>query len=118
MPVNADNLSTARRSAIMVEEPTGFMTDVKVEAMLMKEMRKPPPRLSLDLKLSYLAEVAAKPYPQEYKVLKLQKYNGRKGNTKENVIRFLDLVGPIVHEVHLCLTMLICISEHIPGTPI
>lgn len=46
------------------------------------------------LKPPYSDLVAAKQYPQEYKVPKFQKFNGHKGNTNEHVTRFLDSMGP------------------------
>lgn len=45
---------------------------------------------ALDLKPPYLEKVAEKDFPTEYKVPKFQKFDGRKGSTKEHVSRFLD----------------------------
>lgn len=57
---------------------------------------------SLDLKPSYSTEVAAKPYPTEYKVPKFQTFVGRKDNTKEHVVRLLDSMGAHAY-VDLCI---------------
>lgn len=51
------------------------MTRFEVEAMLKKEKEKASTSsVSLDLKPSYSTEVAAKPYPTEYRVSEFQKY--------------------------------------------
>lgn len=59
-PSNANNLYATRRPASMANEPTIFMTRVKVEATLKKEKEKAPTSfISLDLKPPYSTEVAA-----------------------------------------------------------
>lgn len=49
--------------------------------------------VSLKLMLPYLMEVAVTPYPFGYKVLKFQKFDGRKGDSKEHVASFLDSIS-------------------------
>lgn len=44
----------------------------------------------LDLKSSCPEKVVEKEFPTNYKIPKLQKFDGRKGNTKEHVARFLN----------------------------
>lgn len=38
-----------------------------------------------------------------YKMGVYKKYDGQKGNTKEHVVCFLNLIGPFTHDIDLCL---------------
>lgn len=58
---------------------------------------------SIDLKPPYLVEIASETYSSEYKVPKFQKFIGRKGYTREGVVRFLDSMGPHAHNDDLYL---------------
>lgn len=60
--------------------------------------------ICLDLKLSYATEVTAKPYPIGYVIAQFQKFEGRRGNAREHVVRFLDSIGALAHDVDLCMT--------------
>lgn len=64
MPVNADNLLTARRSASVTEDPSTFMTRVEVQAMLQrKKVKTSVASICLDLKHAYTAKARSKTYP-------------------------------------------------------
>lgn len=76
----------------MVEEPTIFMTTSEVEAILRRRKEKLQSLIYLDLKppTSYksnkalLGAVCYSP---------IKKFDGRRANTREIVVRFLDQIG-------------------------
>ena len=43
----------------------------------------------LDLKLPYNQQVATKSYPKDYVSLKFMLFNGKKGSTKEYLLKFI-----------------------------
>lgn len=49
--------------------------------------------INLDLKPPYPSEIAATPYPAGYVVPHLQMFDGRKWNSHEHIMRFLDSMG-------------------------
>lgn len=81
-----------RRLASIVREPITILTRSKVKATFKKEKASSSSVL-LELMLPYLDVVAVKPYPFRYKVPKFQKFDGRKGDSKEHVL--LNLIGPL-----------------------
>lgn len=92
------------------------MTRSKVEFILTKKKEKASISLvSLDLKPPYSTEVAARPYPSEYKTPKFRRYDDRKCNTW-----VLDSMGPFAHHVDLCLKEFSksILTGNIPGTSI
>lgn len=58
-----------------------------------------------------LGEGGRKEFPTDYKVPKLQKFDGRKGNTQEHISRFLDYMGKYASDEELCLRGVLQISE-------
>lgn len=61
------------------------------------------PFVCLDFKPPCPTELAVKPYPMGYIVSKLQLFDGRRGNTWDHIVRFLDLMDPFAHDIELCL---------------
>lgn len=55
--VNIDNLSAARRSTSLVEEPTVFMARAKVQALLRREKEKDSTVTCLNLRPPYSTEI-------------------------------------------------------------
>lgn len=87
-PANADISSAMKRPIALAEEPSQYFTKAEVEAMLKKERERAATAPTvLDLKPPYPEKVLEKDFPAEYKVPKFQKFDGRKGNTKEHVAR-------------------------------
>lgn len=54
-------------------------------------------------KPAYPEKVVKKEFPTDYKVPKFQKFDGRKGNRKVHVARFLDSMGKYARDQELCL---------------
>lgn len=80
------------------------MTGAEVEPMLKKGKGKASMTSTcLDLKPSYLVDLAAKPYTLRYRVPKLQKFDGSKCNTREHTVHLLDSMDPFAHNNDLCL---------------
>lgn len=99
----ADNSSTAKRPATQPKELSLYLTKAKIEAMFQKGTR--PAAIApknLDLKPSYSDKVAEKDFSTKYKVSKFQKFDGRKGNIKEHVARFLDSMVKYAKDQELC----------------
>lgn len=84
----------ARCPASLAKESTVFLTHAEVEAMFKKEKEKAS--VTSAYLPPYSAEVAAKPYPTGYRVPKFYKFDGRKGKTREHVIRFLVFMVPLL----------------------
>lgn len=58
---------------------------------------------AMNLNPPYQEKVVEKDVPTHYKVPKFQKFDGRKGDTKEHVSRFLDSLGKYTKDLDLCL---------------
>lgn len=95
MLVNADNVSVVKQLASVTEEPSAFMTNVEVKAMLRKENETA--LICLDLKPPYFAKAPAGCIEPTF-----QRFDGWNGSTQEHVVRFLDSKGPFAHD-DLCL---------------
>lgn len=90
-PANANNLLVAKQPRVQSEEASIYFTKAKIETMFKKEReRATTAPKTLDLKPPYPDKVVEKEFPTYYKVPKFQRFDGRKGNTKEYVSRFLD----------------------------
>lgn len=48
-----------------------------------------------------------KPYPVGYTIPQFQKFDGRRGNTREHVVRFLDSIRAHANDVDLCMRVTI-----------
>lgn len=48
-------------------------------------------------------KVTAMPYPAEYKIPKFQKFDGRRGDSKEHIRPFLNSMGAFSYDNFLCL---------------
>lgn len=93
-----------KRPTAQAEEPSQYFTKTEVEAMFKKEReRATTAQKALDLKPPYPEKVLEKDFSAEYKVSKFQKFDGRKGNTKEHVSRFLDSLGKYAKDPELYL---------------
>lgn len=80
------------------------MTKVEVEAMFEREHKRiSTASASLDVKLPHSNKVTAKQFLIEYKVLKFEKFDGHKGNTREHVAHFLDFMGHFSNDIELCI---------------
>lgn len=80
------------------------MTRTEEEVMLKREKEKAyVTKICLDLKPPYPAELAAKPYPIAICSGHLEKFDACKGNTRELVVPFLDLMAAFAHNADLCL---------------
>lgn len=72
----------------MTEEPTIFMTRSDVEAMLRREKEMASvSSICLDLEPPY--SVVTNPYPVGFVTSQCQKFDRRRGNTREHVVHFL-----------------------------
>lgn len=92
---NADKLSVARRLISAAKEHTIFVTKAKVQALVQQEKEEVSCITRyLSLMPPYPASTAAKPYPVGYTVPNFHKFDGRKGNTREHVFRFIKVMGP------------------------
>lgn len=93
-PANAENSSAAKRPTFQLEEGFHYFTKTEIEAMFKKvrDRATTAPEV-MDLKAPYLEKVLEKDFPADYKVPKFQKFDNRKGNTKEHLSRFLDSLG-------------------------
>lgn len=54
------------------------------------------------LRPSYLASVTTKPYQVGHAVPNIQKFDSRRGSTREHVSRFIDAMRPFSHNTDLC----------------
>lgn len=82
--INVENLSVTRQPISVAEEPATLFTCSDIEALIKQE------KTSLGWKPPYPSKVVMKPYPLGYKVPTFPKYDGRSGNSKENVVLFLE----------------------------
>lgn len=85
-----------------VQKPVTFLTRSEVEAIVRKETGSSL-SFSTELMPSFPRGVTTIPYPPGYKVPKFQKFDGRKGDSKGHVRRFLDLLGVFSYDSTLCL---------------
>lgn len=83
-PSNADNLSAARCPVSLAKEPIVFLTRVEVEAILKWEKETASPAFV----------TCWDSYPSGYSITMLQKFDCCWGNTRENVVRSIDSMGP------------------------
>lgn len=87
----------------MTEEPTVFVTLAKVEALVRQEKEKASSSTScLSLRQPYLAQEQ----PNHISLgiqSQIQKFDGRKGSTREHIVRLIESVGPLTHGTELCL---------------
>lgn len=89
---------------VQPEEPYFYLTKAEIEVIFKKERyRDAAAPKALDLKPPYSDKVVEKEFAAEYKILKFQKFDGRKGNTKEHVARFLDSMGKYAKDLKLYL---------------
>ena len=56
-----------------------------------------------DVKRSYSQEILTMPYPTGYTVPKFIKFDGKQGNVREHVVRFIETLGVhgSAHSLHL-----------------
>lgn len=88
----------------MVEEPTIFFIRAEVEAPVQPQKAKASSTtVCLSLRPPYLASITAKPYLVGYIVPNFQKFEGCKGNSREHIARFIDLMGLFAHDAEICL---------------
>lgn len=59
--------------------------------------------ISLDVKPLYPAKVASKPFLVEFVAPQFQKLDGKRGDTREHVVHFLDYIGAHSNDQNLCL---------------
>lgn len=62
-----------------------------------EEQKASSSSVSIELMSHYCVEVATKLYPLVRKVPKFKKFEGRKGDSKEHVVSFLDSLDPFAH---------------------
>lgn len=90
------------RPASTTEELTGFMTRSEVEARLKREREKASIS-SIYMDLEALTLLTVKPYPVWYVASEFQKVDGRRGNTREHGVHFLDGMGAHAPDTNLCM---------------
>ena len=81
-----------------------FLTKANVLVLLQKEPHKSIVEdLTYVPQPSYLVEIFHKPYPIRYEAPRFILFDGRKGNPKEHVNRFIDGLGPHAgnHDLHI-----------------
>lgn len=89
IPINSDDLLATKSSVDMDLKLVTLLTHSEIEVLLKKE--KVSSSLEyVGLMSPYLDEITTKPYRSEYKVLKFQKFDGQKGDSKEHVACFVD----------------------------
>lgn len=91
--------ATGKGPASTAEELNFFTTSLEVEAMLMREMRKPLYHWSSRMKPPYATWVTKKPYLVGYATPQFQKFDLGRGNTSEHVIGFLDTIGVLMMSI-------------------
>ncbi|KAF7138338.1 hypothetical protein RHSIM_Rhsim07G0161100 [Rhododendron simsii] len=69
------------------------VTMEQLRALIQSEKKSLPFASDADLCPLYRTTVASMPYPEGYMVPKFIRFDGRKGNAKEHVIRFVDSLG-------------------------
>ncbi|XP_028106172.1 uncharacterized protein LOC114305297 [Camellia sinensis] len=76
-------------------QPTHFVTLANIQAMLKQERNKKqlPSLPDPDVKPPYSQEILTMPYPTGYTVPKFIKFDGKQGNTREHVVRFIETLG-------------------------
>lgn len=62
-----------------------------------------PLYIGVDLTPHYDVEVATKPHLVGYVTLLFQKFDGRKGNSRELVVRILDSISGHAYDANLCM---------------
>ena len=75
--------------------PQQFLTLADVQAMfdLERGKRTLPSLPDPDVKSPYPIEMLSYPYPEGYTVPKFIKFDGKQGNAREHVVRFIETLG-------------------------
>ena len=83
---------------------TGFVTLADVESLIKKKAMSFSPTVPmLDTRPPYPLKLARLPYPEGYRSVHFARYDGKRGNSKEHVARFLDSLGIYREDETLCL---------------
>ena len=73
---------------------TGFVTFAEVESLIKEKAISFSPTIPvLDTRPPYPLKLASLPYPEGYCNIHFARYDGKRGNSKEHVARFLDNLG-------------------------
>ncbi|EOY00436.1 H0502G05.11 protein [Theobroma cacao] len=84
---------TTTSTAVIPPIPTqGFVTLEELQKLL-DQKNKSLNFSEFDLKLPYPASVAAKPYPKDYTSPKFKQFNGKTGDAREHVMKFVETLG-------------------------
>ena len=73
-----------------ISAPRGSFVTKDDLNLYIKEIQNKSSMGVLDLKLLYNQQVATKPYPKDYASLKFMLFNGKKGSTKEQLLKFIE----------------------------
>ena len=102
-PVMGQGASATQGGHAPEPNNASFLTQADVIALLKRELHKPSIE---DLKYvpqpPYPMEIFMKPYPVGYDSPHFTLFDGRKGNPKEHVSRFIDAMGPHAGNHDLC----------------
>ncbi|KAH7838629.1 hypothetical protein Vadar_029276 [Vaccinium darrowii] len=69
------------------------ITIEQVKAIIQSEKNPSTSIPDVDLRPPYPSTITSLPYPEGYTVPKFVRFNGRKGNAKEHMTRFVDSLG-------------------------
>lgn len=96
------------------------MTKSEVDAMLGREEKSLCIIYLSRSEASYIAEVTTKPYLIGFVTLLFQKFDDRKENTREHVVRFLNSMRGHAYDADLCMSNSpsSCLIQTTPGTSI
>ncbi|OMO98613.1 reverse transcriptase [Corchorus capsularis] len=75
---------------ILVDNDTEYVTKEQLEKIFQK---KNVASSEFDLKLPYSKRVAMKPYPKDYVSPKFKQFDGKSGDAKEHVMKFVETLG-------------------------
>ncbi|OMO94091.1 reverse transcriptase [Corchorus capsularis] len=75
---------------ILVDNDTEYVTKEELEKIFQK---KNVASSEFDLKLPYSKRVATKPYPKDYVSPKFKQFDGKSGDAKEHVMKFVETLG-------------------------
>lgn len=109
---NADNLSAKGQPVSVAEEPMVFVTRAEVEALVQREKERASSTAAcLSFRPLYPTSIASISYHVGYTVQTFQKLYERKGNTREQITRFIDAMRPFAHDLELCLQRVLRITQ-------
>ncbi|GMP49503.1 hypothetical protein CsSME_00016453 [Camellia sinensis var. sinensis] len=102
---NGTTADSATQEQTGLFQPIYFVTLANVQAMLEQECseKQLPSLPDPDVKPPYSQEILTMPHPTAYTVPKFIKFDGKQGNAREQVVRFIETLGVHGSDHSLCL---------------